>query len=1038
MNLDLSTIIPAMTFTLYIVFTLFGIIQGRKEKGTYIFILYMFMMSIWSFSSFMMHANTAVLTPLKWNRLMMIGMLGVPITMFHALLNMTGDHKKRVSLFMLISGYTIYLVLLFFNFTGRIVEYAGFTGREFTYRLSDGAILAYSLCYIYIIFALIHLSVRLYKAENKILERKLRFPMYGVIILLVSVLVNLYEPLGKYPIDILGTTLNALFIFYAIYNYKLISYSSIVLRSILIIILVMISSSIFYFSYWVLSLTESTYSSDHKVFLVSLLFGILVTIIFQPLRKGTLSLIEKLYLGKRFNSFQELKTFSHTLSSLVDLRLLGELTTEKISTSYRLNWSAMIVQDYSTGRYLIFGSQGIDYPIGEETLFDKEAIKEFRKDLSLEESNRYRYPPIVLRVADTSLILPLSLVLPLKFKTRTNGYILLGKSEERDFYNQFDLDTLEILQGQCAITLENAISFERLRNQQKKLQNLNQELTVSRNKLEAFFDGITTPIAIQDINYNIVMVNFAATKYFNAGYDQLVGQKCYRAFFNREKPCHNCLAQDCLHTQLPFESEQIREKSHMIFDVHFYPISVPDRETKIFLEFFQDVTQQKKLQADLIQSEKLAGIGTMASGIAHEINNPLGGILGTAEIIQDQLEKDSPLYDLTNDIINYSLSAASVLKDLTIYSRKEKGELNLIDIPTVIEDALRMAERGMDMENIEILKDFEPIPPIEANQNSLQQVLLNLISNAVQSMPTGGTLQISCSCDQFNARIDFKDTGTGIEKESLDKIFDPFYTTKDPENGTGLGLSISHHIITEMGGRIRIKSKLKEGTEITVNLPLESRDKWKIRFVIAKEDKEKEDVFFLQRKILVGELGYREESIRRTIDEKAFHILAYKGLQPVGTVSCITTRTVEKLPIEDHFSLTDMTRGRISAEIDRLAVLKEERGSIIPIGLMTLAYIYTRMNETEVLFLDVFAEDKKQVAMYDKLGYQRIGQYRDPALVDVMILDHRTEYERKRSRMEHFVKPLVARLIKLIQFDSQEKQAFLEAMETMVETPAEY
>ena len=926
MYLDLSAILPAMTSALYIVFTLFGIIQGRREKGTYSFIFYMFMMTIWSFGSFMMHANFQVLSPLLWNRIMMVGMLGVPITMFHALLNMTDDHRKKMSLLMLISGYAIYLVLLVFNFSGKIVKHAGFIGTEFTYTLAEKAILAYSLCYIYIIFALIHLSIQLYKAENKALQRKLKYPMFGVIMLLIGVLANLYEPLGRYPIDILATMLNALFIFYAIYNYKLINYSTIVLRTILLTILVMVSSSIFYFSFWILSQSHSAGSSHREAYLISLLFGIVVTVVFQPLRKGTLSLIEKLYLGKRFESFQDLKTFSHSLNSIVDLRLLGELTTEKISTSYKLNWSAMIVQDYSTGKFFFFGYQGIDQPLEEGQLFEPETIGEISKDLSLEESNRYPYKPIVLKLPDTSLILPLSLVMPLTFKTRTNGYLLLGKSEDRDFYNQFDLDTLEILKGQCALTLENAISFERLRNQQRKLQNLNKELTLSRNKLEAFFDGITTPIAIQDINYNIIMVNFAATKYFKARYEDLVGQKCYQVFFNQTKPCTNCLAQDCLHTQLPFESEQTHEKSHMIYNVHFYPISVPENEDKLFLEFFQDVTQQKRLQADLIQSEKLAGIGTMASGIAHEINNPLGGILGTAEIIQDQVEKDSPLYELTNDIINYSLNAASVLKDLTIYSRREEDENNLIEIPSVIEDSLRMAERGMDFENITVTRELDPIPDMEINPNSLQQVLMNLISNAVQSMPDGGNLVLGCSADQYNARIIIKDTGIGIEKENLDKLFDPFFTTKSREGGTGLGLSITHHIITEMGGRIKIKSSINKGTEVLIYLPLESRDKWKIRFVIARDEKEKEDVFFLQRKILVGELGYREETIRRSIDEKAFHIVAYKGLQPVGTVSCVTTGMTDKLPIEDHFSLGDLADGKVCAEIDRLAVLKEERG----------------------------------------------------------------------------------------------------------------
>ena len=344
------------------------------------------------------------------------------------------------------------------------------------------------------------------------------------------------------------------------------------------------------------------------------------------------------------------------------------------------------------------------------------------------------------------------------------------------------------------------------------------------------------------------MVNYAATKYFHTTYDDLVGKKCYRVFFQREKPCDKCMAQDCLHTQLPFAVEQKREQNNMIFDVHFYPIAVPPGEDKLFLEFFLDITQQKKLQAELIQSEKLAGIGTLASGIAHEINNPLGGILGTAEIMKEQLDPGSKLYEFTTDIIQYSETAAAVIKDLTTYSRKEKGEIGPIDINTVLENSLRLAQRGMDFSKITIEKKLEELPPIEVNQNGLQQVFMNLIVNAVQSMPSGGTLTLKSEKNDYSARISILDTGIGIEKEHMQDIFDPFYTTKEPGRGTGLGLSITHQIITEMGGRIHINSEYKHGTEIRISLPMVSSDKWKIRFVNVKDQSEREDVFFYPEK----------------------------------------------------------------------------------------------------------------------------------------------------------------------------------------------
>ena len=304
-------------------------------------------------------------------------------------------------------------------------------------------------------------------------------------------------------------------------------------------------------------------------------------------------------------------------------------------------------------------------------------------------------------------------------------------------------------------------------------------------------------------------------------------------------------------------------------------------------------------------------------------------------------------------------------------------------------------------------------------------------------MPSGGTLSISSELNDYSARISIRDTGIGIEEEHLEEVFDPFFTTKDPGKGTGLGLSITHQILTDMGGRIRINSQYRKGTEIIVALPIDTEEKGKIRFVNVRDAQEREDVFFIQRKILVGEMGYREESIRRDVDEKGYHILAYKGLQPVGTVSCVTSEMTEKLPIADHFDIDHLIEGKRSGEIDRLAVLKEERGSIIPMGLMTLAYLCARIEQTEILFLDVFADDKKQVGMYNKLGFQNLGMYNDPSPVQVMMLDHRTEYERKSQRMEHFVKPMMARVVKRLDFDPQEKEKFLKAAEVLITTPTE-
>ena len=560
---------------------------------------------------------------------------------------------------------------------------------------------------------------------------------------------------------------------------------------------------------------------------------------------------------------------------------------------------------------------------------------------------------------------------------------------------------------------------------------MNNELILSRNKLEAFFDGITTPIAITDINYNIVTANFAAKRYFNSSFDDLIGNKCYKVFFNRDRPCLECMAQDCLHTNLPFNSEKKDEKSLITFSIHFYPIHVPQGSDKIFLEFFQDITQQKNLQEELIQSEKLAGIGTLVSGIAHEINNPLGGILGTADLILANETRDAAVREYAEDIVKYAQDAAEVIRELMIYSRKEQSRTEAVIISEILDTSLKMAQRGLDFRKIKVEKNYDMCAPLEANSTELQQVFLNIIINAVQAMNGEGLLSLNCRQEDRDILISIRDSGKGIEEKSLDKIFNPFYTTKDPGVGTGLGLSIVYQIVSKLGGRVNLESKVGKGTEFIIRIPGSDKDTSRIHFQHTSSKQQKEDTFFLQRKVLVGEKGYMEETIHRKEDEFAFHILAYKGLLPVGTVSCITRDMTGHLPLESNFALKAFMEDRPAAEIDRLAVLKEERGSIVPLGLMTIAYLYARSRGAERIFLDVFADEKKQIKMYEKLGFQTIGEYKRPLPVTVMMMDHRSDYERGEERMHSFVRPFLSRLVSRLDFEDEDRRMILSAIDTI-------
>jgi C4-dicarboxylate-specific signal transduction histidine kinase len=239
----------------------------------------------------------------------------------------------------------------------------------------------------------------------------------------------------------------------------------------------------------------------------------------------------------------------------------------------------------------------------------------------------------------------------------------------------------------------------------------------------------------------------------------------------------------------------------------------------------------RALQAELIQSEKLAGIGTLAAGIAHEISSPLFGILGLAEAVTD--EQDLGLAQgYARDIVEYCRTIRDIVVDLSSYSRSATHEyLTTVELAKVIADALKLVERSAPVENVVFSTNIEPGLYLSARTNELQQVFVNLIKNAAEAVndrvladPTGTAprtvvVQAGRSDGVLWARV--ADSGLGIPEDRLRLIFDPFYTTKPAGKGTGLGLNIVYRIVTKYRGQIQVQSKVGEGTEFNLRFPVE-------------------------------------------------------------------------------------------------------------------------------------------------------------------------------------------------------------------------
>jgi two-component system NtrC family sensor kinase len=233
----------------------------------------------------------------------------------------------------------------------------------------------------------------------------------------------------------------------------------------------------------------------------------------------------------------------------------------------------------------------------------------------------------------------------------------------------------------------------------------------------------------------------------------------------------------------------------------------------------------RKMQSELLQSEKLAALGEMSAGIAHEINNPLTGILMFASLLLDDPRLDPGLKKDLTTILGETRRCAEIVRGLLEFSRKSMPRKSLASVNTLLDKTLALVEHQAFFFNIEVLRNYDPsLPQILLDPNQIEQVLMNIILNAAQAMPEGGTLAIETGTREPGHWVCIRigDNGCGISPEHLEKIFDPFFSTKGAQ-GTGLGLSVSYGIIENHGGQIEVESSqgVARGTVFTILLPLE-------------------------------------------------------------------------------------------------------------------------------------------------------------------------------------------------------------------------
>ena len=401
---------------------------------------------------------------------------------------------------------------------------------------------------------------------------------------------------------------------------------------------------------------------------------------------------------------------------------------------------------------------------------------------------------------------------PLLYQNRNIGVLICSDHAAERVFVQEEILRAETLAHQAAIALENARLFHVVSRSQKEW--------------ETTFDAMQDCVSVHDTTGRVIRANLKLARKLKMAPPGVIGKHCREIYDPEGTHLEPCRHMHSLETEPLLVEELELPAMGGTFQVSVSPWYDKNNRLAGAIHVAKDISHEKLLQQQLIQSEKLSAIGELISGIAHELNNPLTGVMGYSQLLQLRNDIDERAKDSLMKINNLALRCQRIVQNLLSFARKQKPERTPCDVNNILENTVELRSYELQVNNIEIVRQLNRnLPKTIADGYQLQQVFLNVITNAEHAMIDAhgkGSLTIRTSADAAKNRIiiDIVDDGPGIPEAHLTRIFDPFFTTKEVGKGTGLGLSLSYGIIKEHGGNIYARSRAGDGSIFVIELPI--------------------------------------------------------------------------------------------------------------------------------------------------------------------------------------------------------------------------
>lgn len=553
---------------------------------------------------------------------------------------------------------------------------------------------------------------------------------------------------------------------------------------------------------------------------------LIAAIIFQPIRNWIRENLDRYVFYKdRYDYRRTLIEFARELGSPTDLHEMLESVADRLIRTLGIRHVAFFVRDEAEDRFGLElasnragdqtdGVPGLDLSFLSAT--PNKPYLFFERTRHMLDVVSHELPQAARRsIAD----LELTYYLPCAARGRTIAYLGVSRTESGDFLSSEDIQLLQTLSGYVGIAIENAKLYSSL---QRKVDEY--------ERLKEFSENI-----VESIHVGIVAVDLDdRVESWNSQMEKLTGVTRLDAV---GRSMNGLLPTDLCETLEPSKGESGLQNLYQYFfkereatlNIATAPLFSKDGARIGRLIIFDDITDRAELERRLVQADKLSSIGLLAAGVAHEVNTPLAVISTYAQMLAKQISGDEQKAPLLEKISRQTFRASEIVNSLLNFSRTSPIEFISVDVNKVIRDTVTLVDHQLERSQVKIeLALDDTAGSIKGSAGKLQQVVLNLVMNARDAMPKGGSLTIRSarSGDQF--RMTVTDTGSGIPSQVLPRIFDPFFTTKNdatmtPEGarqGTGLGLSVSYGIVREHGGEIEVESVVGQGTTFILTFPL--------------------------------------------------------------------------------------------------------------------------------------------------------------------------------------------------------------------------